>query len=321
MMTALMLALLATSPIEDTLPGSCQIAFVILGAGQDAGAPQIGNPSDPAWNDPSLRLFATSAALVDRLVGDRYLFEATPHITDQLQILDTIVHSEWPGMSVSGIFITHAHMGHYGGLMFAGFEAANANDIPVHAMPRLTEYLSSNGPWDQLVRYDNIELNPLEERTPTALIGERITVTPYTVPHRDEYSETVGFVIDTPGQSVLFLPDLDSFDEWESEHGIVIEDMIARVDYAFLDATFYDDNELPGRDMGAIPHPRVAASMDRFDALPEAERSKVWFIHYNHTNPVRFEDSSETLTVLERGYKIARRGDQHCLYQVESLAP
>jgi pyrroloquinoline quinone biosynthesis protein B len=89
--------------------------------------------------------------------------------------------------------------------------------------------------------------------------------------------------------------------------------MIARVDHAFLDATFFDDHEIPGRDMSSIPHPRVAASMDRFDALPDEERGKIVFIHFNHTNPVRFRDSPRSREVTERGYRLARRGDRICL--------
>lgn len=306
-------ALLAAALASAQPAPGCEIEFAILGAGQDAGAPQIANPDDPAWEDPALRLFATSAALIDHRDGGRYLFEATPFITDQLQLLDEMAPRDAAGLGLAGIFITHAHMGHYGGLMFAGFEAASADDVPVYAMPRLAEYLSNNGPWGQLVRYDNIELQPLSAHS-RAQVSERISVTPYPVPHRDEYSETVGFVIETPGRSVLFLPDLDSFEDWESDFGVRVEGMIARVDVAFLDATFYDDDELPGRDMSLIPHPRVAASMDRFDALPEEERSKVRFIHFNHTNPVRFTDSDETRHVEARGYHLARRGDRHCLY-------
>jgi len=295
-----------------TMPQSCELEWIVLGAGQDAGAPQIGNPDDPAWEDPGLRLFATSAALVDHTTGDRYLFEATPFITDQLALLDALAPSPLPGLGLSGIFLTHAHMGHYGGLMFLGFEAANANAIPVHAMPRMAAYLSNHGPWDQLVRFDNIRIAAIEAHAPVVL-SERVQVSAHPVPHRDEYSETVGFVIRTAGRSVLFLPDLDSYEEWEAEFGVRVEDMVAQVDHAFLDATFFDDNEIPGRDMSNIPHPRVAASMDRFDALPDEERGKIVFIHFNHTNPVRFTDSLQSREVLQRGYRLARRGDRICL--------
>lgn len=313
-MISIMMASLALSlqnPAETGLE-PCAVEFIILGVGQDAGAPQIANPDDPAWDDPSLRMFASSAALIDHKAGKRYLFEATPFITDQLQVLDELAPSPQTGVGLDGVFITHAHMGHYGGLLFLGFEAANAASIPVYAMPRLKDYFETNGPWSQLVGFENIALQALEARTPTP-ISTDISVTPYRVPHRDEYSETVGYVIETEGQDVLFLPDLDSWDEWEDEFGIRIEDMITEVDYAFVDATFFDDNELPGRDMSVIPHPRVRYSMDRFDSLAPEHRSKVHFIHFNHTNPVRYVDSEESQLVIERGYNIARRADRHCL--------
>lgn len=291
---------------------ACELEWIILGAGQDAGAPQIGHPDDPAWEDPELRLYATSAALVDHRTGERHLFEATPFITDQLALLDKLAPSGSSGLGLSGIFLTHAHMGHYGGLMFLGFEAADADAIPVYAMPRMHDYLSNNGPWDQLIRFDNIRMRPIESQAPVGL-SDRLQVTAHLVPHRDEYSETVAFLVESSGASLLFLPDLDSYEDWETDLGVRIEDLIARVDHAFVDATFFDDQELPGRDMSAIPHPRVATSMDRFDVLPAAERAKIVFIHFNHTNPLRFPDSPQSREVLERGYGIARRGDRFCL--------
>jgi len=310
-MLTLFLILLGLGSTQ-TMPSPCEVEWIVLGAGQDAGAPQIGNPDDPAWETPDLRLFATSAALVDHTTNNRFLFEATPFITDQLALLDELAPSPLAGLGISGLFLTHAHMGHYGGLMFLGFEAANADSLEVYAMPRMANYLSTNGPWDQLVRLKNIRIAGIEALVPVQL-SERIKVTAHPVPHRDEYSETVGFVIETPGRSVLFLPDLDSYSEWESEFGVRVEDLIAQVDHAFLDATFYDDNEIPGRDMSTIPHPRVAASMDRFDALPDSERRKIIFVHFNHTNPVRFRNSPQSRAVLARGYRLARRGDRICL--------
>jgi len=304
----LLIGLLSTQ----SLSADCELEFIVLGVGQDAGAPQIGNPDDPAWQDSTLRLFATSAALVDHRSGDRYLFETTPFITDQLALLDTLAPTRTSGLGLAGVFLTHAHMGHSGGLMFLGFEAADADAIPVFTMPRMGDYLRSNGPWDQLVRLGNISLRDINAQVPVRL-SEGVQVTAIPVPHRDEYSETVGFVVTTEGRSVLFLPDLDSYEKWETDFGVRVEDMIARVDHAFLDATFHDDRELPGRDMSLIPHPRVSASMDRFDALPVSERSKIVFIHFNHTNPVRFEDSPEAMQVLQRGYRLARRGERFCL--------
>ena len=294
------------------VPKSCSAEFIILGTAQDAGAPQIGNSNDPAWQDASLKGHATSAALVDYKTGARYLFEATPDMREQLYTLDEIFPpTNDDPLGLSGVFLTHAHIGHYAGLMFVGHESAGTKGLNVYAMPRMGDYLQSNGPWSQLVDFGNIKLQPLAAGKTTALKGG-LSVTPYQVPHRDEFSETVGFEISSGSNSVLFLPDIDSWDEWEG-YGQTIEARLAAVDYAFLDATFYDDNELPGRDMSAIPHPRLKGSMDRFDSLPQAERDKVRFIHFNHTNAARFKDSDISKEISRRGYKLAKAGERYCL--------
>ena len=298
--------------VDGATANECEVSLVVLGAGQDAGAPQIGNPADPGWQDPELRLTATALALVDHENDKRYLFEATPHLTAQLQRLDSMAPSAATGLGLDGIFITHAHIGHYAGLMFLGREAAGARKVPVWVMPRLASYLRRNGPWSQLVALESIQITELAQGTTKTLAGG-ITVMPQLVPHRDEFSETVAFVVRTNGQSFLFVPDIDSWDTWEEDYATALEAVIASVDYAFLDATFFDDNELPGRDMSKIPHPRVAATMQRLQHLPDAARSRVHFIHYNHSNPIRDPASAATQHVLDRGFSIAREGDQLCL--------
>ncbi len=292
---------------------SCGVEFIILGTAQDAGAPQIGNNNDPAWQNLSLKGHATSAALVNNKTGTRYLFEATPDMREQLYKLDEIAPTKNDDpLGLSGVFLTHAHIGHYAGLIFAGHESAGTKGLNVYAMPRMGDYLRSNGPWSQLVDFENIKLQSLANGEATRLDGG-LSVMPYQVPHRDEFSETVGFEISSGPKSVLFLPDIDSWDEWESDYGQTIEARLAAVDYAFLDATFYDDNELSGRDMSAIPHPRLKGSMDRFDKLPKAEQQKVRFIHLNHTNPARFEISDISKEISQRGYKLAKKGERYCL--------
>ncbi len=290
----------------------CSVELIVLGAGQDAGAPQFGNPDDPAWKDPSLRLTATSIAVVNLETSERYLFDATPNITEQLQRLDTLSPSEAKNEGVAGVFLTHAHIGHYAGLMFLGREVAGTSGVPVYAMPRMREFLAQNGPWGQLVELGNIVLKSLEDRTPIT-ISNTIQVTPYRVPHRDEYSETVGYIIQSSQKSALYLPDIDSWEEWDTDFDLRIEDIVKQVDLAFIDATFYDDFELPGRDMSLIPHPRVTQSMELLEHLPPETKTGVNFIHYNHTNAIRFHDSDAAKTVTQRGFSIAREGDRHCL--------
>lgn len=292
---------------------SCAVELIILGTGQDAGAPQIGYRNDRAWSDPSEALTPTALAVADHRNDKRYLFEATPYITQQLQMLDELAPSETKeNLGLDGIFITHAHIGHYAGLMFLGREAAGTSDIPVYAMPRMAKYLRTNGPWEQLVSIGNIILTPLTHWEPVTL-SPSLQIIPHLVPHRDEYSETVGFEIKGTDASVLFVPDIDSWDRWESEHTIKLTDIIDRVDIAFVDATFYDDHELPNRDMSKIPHPRVTDTMNRLQHLPAEKRRHINFIHYNHTNPIRFSTSPEHREVLKRGFNIARPGQTVCL--------
>lgn len=301
---ALALAIPSAASAQDA--AQCSLELVVLGAGQDAGAPQIGNAAD---DGPEL--WPSSLAVVDRARGERFLFDATPAITDQLALLDEMAPPDH-GLGIDGLFLTHAHIGHYLGLAWLGREAAGADGVPVYAMPRMAEFLRSNGPWSQLVDLGNIELRDLAGGDVQA-ITDHFGVWAIEVPHRDEYSETVGFVVMSPGKTALYVPDIDSWEDFAAASPLNLPALIAAVDHAFIDATFWDDDELPGRDMSEIPHPRVAATMAMLADLPDSERAKVNFIHYNHTNPIRDPASAESREVAARGFAVARRGDRHCL--------
>ena len=290
----------------------CKQELIVLGIGQDAGAPQIGNPDDPAWRDPSKALWASSIALVDHENAKRYLFDATPNIKEQMNLLHKFAPHKSGHPYLDGVFLTHAHIGHYAGLMMLGHEAMGANKVPVFAMPRMMTYLQSNGPWDQLVRYENIVLKPLENEKSTKLSSD-LHVKPIIVPHRDEYSETVGFYIKALNKTAFYLPDIDSWEKWRDVHGVDIEEIVLKSDYAFLDATFFDDNELPGRDMSKIPHPRISQTMALFSGYGEEDKSRIRFIHLNHTNKARFEESEQYRKVYDQGFAIAKRGERYCL--------
>lgn len=311
-LSALLLAA-ACAPEEASRQAiQCDVSLLVLGVAQDAGKPQIGNPDDPAWDDPSLQRYATSLALID-FRGEnpkRWLFDATPDIKYQLHALNESAPADRPA-HVNGVFLTHAHIGHYAGLMMFGHEAAGAQNIQVFAMPRMADFLAKNGPWSQLLAYHNIFAAIMEEGEAERL-AQGISVTPFLVPHRQEFSEVVGFRIEGPEKSALYLPDIDSWEEWD-EKGTSIEDMIAEVDFAFLDATFYSGDELPGRDMSQIPHPTVSHSMARFEPLPLEEKEKVHFIHLNHTNPLLRPGSPARKKVRQAGFNVAEEGDEMCL--------
>ncbi|WP_425409590.1 MBL fold metallo-hydrolase [Hyphococcus sp.] len=293
-------------------PLQCNVSLLILGVAQDAGRPQIGNPDDPAWADPSLKRLATSIALIDRR-GDeprRWLFEATPDIKEQIRRLNAAAPAAHP-LDLAGVFLTHAHIGHYAGLMMFGREAAGARNVQVFAMPRMADFLSSNGPWDQLLRLHNLYIAVMSEGEPEHLTPD-LSVTPFLVPHRQEYSEVAGFEIQGPEKAALFIPDIDSWEDWDAQ-GVRIEDKIAGVDFALLDATFYANGEIPGRDMSGFPHPFVSHSMERFENMPHREKQKIWFIHMNHTNPLLIPDAPERSLVESKGYNNASESAEYCL--------
>jgi pyrroloquinoline quinone biosynthesis protein B len=290
---------------------TCPVELFVLGTGQDGASPQLGHDDDPAWRDRRLARTATSLGLMDRANGKRWLIDATPDLRDQLHRFDVATRSEGPAPDLEGVFLTHAHIGHYTGLMFFGRESMGTKALPVWAMPRMADFLSKNGPWSQLVSLGNIALKPLTDRAAVDL-GNGLSITPLRVPHRQEYSEVVGFRIDGPNKKVLFIPDIDRWEDWDAQ-GVKIEDEIAKVDVAFLDGTFYADGELPGRDMSTIPHPMITRSMARFEHLSPEERGKVRFIHLNWSNPARFKDSKARDEIQKAGFHVAEENERLCL--------
>jgi len=276
----------------------------VMGIAQDAGYPQTSCYQPHcmrAWENKDLRRLTSSIAVIDTKAKSKYLFDATPDMREQLYNLhQSAPDSEY---SLDGVFLTHGHIGHYTGLMHFGREAVGSQGIPVYAMPMMHDYLSSNGPWDQLVELNNIELRPLVDGVPVAL-NAQLSVTPIQVPHRQEYTETVGYRIDGPKRSAIFIPDIDKWELWSTD----IRDVIRSVDYALLDASFFADGELEGRDMSVIKHPHVAESMALLAELSDEERSRVIFIHMNHTNPLLIDGSPEQAEVVRRGFRFATQG-------------
>lgn len=278
------------------------VELVVLGIAQDAGFPQAGCEKVNCqlyWNGEVDKRNATSLGLIDHQTGEYWLFEATPDFKEQLHEITQRANSS---NNPSGVFLTHAHIGHYTGLMHLGHEVIGASGVPVYAMTRMKNYLETNGPWSQLVDLKNISINPLSADSAVHL-NSSISVTPFLVPHRDEFSETVGYKIQTNSTSVLFIPDINKWNIWDRS---IIEE-ISKVDYAFLDGTFYDQNELPGRDIREIPHPFIEESLDLFKDLPDIEKAKIHFIHFNHTNPLIL-DSPEKKEVEALGFNVAAEG-------------
>ncbi|MFS4446054.1 MBL fold metallo-hydrolase [Maribacter sp. 2307UL18-2] len=280
------------------------VSIHVLGIVQDAGAPHIACEKaccSTLFKNSELSPEVVSLGVIDEATQKTFLFEATPDITTQLRALRGKTDFKTNDIP-DGIFLTHAHIGHYTGLMYLGKEATNAKAVSVYAMPKMKRFLEENGPWSQLVHNSNIQIEALKNKAEIQLTSA-LKVIPFTVPHRDEYSETVGYTIIGPQKRILFIPDIDKWEKWKTS--IVAE--IAKVDYAFLDATFYDAQEINNRAISEIPHPFVIESMELFKNLPKSEKAKVYFLHLNHTNPLLNPNSEESKEVLKKGYHIARK--------------
>ena len=268
--------------------------LVVLGTLQDGGSPHMGCvKSCCATERPND--YVVSLGVID---GSKHiLFDASPNIVPQTNFLQSIS----PAKELE-IFLTHAHMGHYAGLIHLGRESANTNKIPVYAMPLMVQFLRNNGPWSQLIDLENISIRPIQNKIPV-LLSPRLIVTPLVVPHRDEFSETVGFLIAGESKHVLYIPDIDKWDLWETD----INELLKQVDYAFLDATFFEEGEI-SRPMSEVPHPFVVESIKRFESLTAEEKNKIYFIHLNHTNPARDAGFKGRLFVEDKGYHFATFG-------------
>jgi pyrroloquinoline quinone biosynthesis protein B len=282
-------------------PDLPQQFITVLGIAQDAGYPQpyCGKACcEAVAQGKEQRKHVTCLGVVDRETQQVFMLEATPDFTEQEHILRGYLADK--SKPISGIFLTHAHIGHYTGLMYLGREAIGAKETPVYAMPRMKIFLENNAPWSQLVNLKNIKIMPLTADS-SILITKNISIKPIIVPHRDELSETVGFVISTKNKRVLFIPDIDKWSKWQRN---IIEE-VGRVEVALLDATFYQNGEIPNRDMSEIPHPFIEETMRLFQN--SADKSKIKFIHFNHTNPV-LRQTNERKAVENQGFGVCTEG-------------
>jgi pyrroloquinoline quinone biosynthesis protein B len=273
---------------------------LVLGIAQDGGYPQANCQKScckPVWEQKVPRQFVSSIALVDPVSNEKWIFDCTPDFKEQLFFLEKYTQSP-----LAGIFLTHAHIGHYTGLMQLGREVMNTSKIKVYAMPKMKNFLETNGPWSQLVNLQNIDIQPINEETDIVL-NERLKIRAFRVPHRDEFSETVGFKIISKNKSLIFIPDIDKWQKW----GQNLSDITKANDYLLLDGTFYKDGEI-ARPMAEVPHPFVSETIDILDSLPYKTKAKVHFIHLNHTNPIISKTSAERKALLHKGFKVADLG-------------
>jgi pyrroloquinoline quinone biosynthesis protein B len=277
-------------------PFSWSQKVIVLGNLQDGGSPQYGCQLN-CCSVPQPNEYVSSLGIYNDTSA--YLIDATPDLVIQAQHLERVARSP-----IKGIFLTHAHMGHYTGLIHLGREAANTRKTEVFAMPRMSEFLTNNGPWDQLIALENIQLTLLTANK-QLLVDQSINITPLLVPHRDEYSETVGFLISGRRRKLLYIPDIDKWGVWN--HSLKL--LLKEVDFALIDGTFLKDGEI-NRPMSEIPHPFITETASLLASLKTEEKNKVWFTHFNHTNPARFAFNKDRIELEAEGYHFASFGTE-----------
>lgn len=277
----------------------------VLGTAQDGGYPQIGCNDvccSLAWKDPDLKKYPSSLAVVDESQSKYWIFDITPEVKSQLHLLNSFE------CSLSGIFITHAHIGHYMGLINLGLEVMNLKQIPVYVMPRMRDFIMDNTLLNQLVENNNINLISLEADQEVH-INNLLSIKPFNVPHRNELSETVGYKIIGKDKTAIYLPDIDSWKNFENK----LFSLIETNDILYIDGTFYDKTEISSRDISKIPHPEIKETIKMLSHLSPADRKKIHFIHFNHTNDAIRCKSKIYELILDNGFSISQENQQFIL--------
>ncbi|MGC6507315.1 MAG: MBL fold metallo-hydrolase [Myxococcota bacterium] len=282
-----------------------EVTTVLLGTAQDGGFPQVGCTSEccvNVWSQPDQHRLPCALGLIDPFEKKRWMIDCTPAFPQQWHRLNQVSPADW---GLNGIFITHAHLGHYTGLLQLGKEAWANQSMPVYVMPRMMHFLSNNAPWCDLISQGHIRFKVLQHQSDVHL-SPKLTLTPIQVPHRDEHSETIGFLINSDGNRAIYISDID---HW-NDTALDIVSRIQNCDIAWLDGTFYSMAELPNRNRAHIPHPTLQDSMSAFCTLKQTDKAKIHFFHFNHSNPILKVNSAERTKVINAGFKIANDLDQ-----------
>lgn len=296
-------------------PAEQGVEVIVLGTAQDAGLPHIGCTKANCERARAEGRREKVSCLGVRGRTGWWLLDATPDFTAQVHAMNagggaSADRVQGPAFDLpDGIFLTHAHIGHYTGLMYLGREALGGQEVPVWCGDRLADFMRTNGPWDQLVQLDQVELHALRPNQAVEL-EPGLTLTPIPVPHRDEYSNTFGFHLEhADGGALLFIPDIDQWHKWDRD----LAEFLQPGTTLLIDGTFYSGDELPHRDLSEIPHPLVSATMNQLEQLPALQSGREWpfeigFIHINHSNPLWDPQSQAYRDLHQRGFFVANEG-------------
>jgi pyrroloquinoline quinone biosynthesis protein B len=283
---------------------------LVLGSVQDGGFPQAGCYTSRCDEGRALLAaghgrFVSSLALIEPAAERFYLVDATPDITRQLDLITEPAFRRRAAerRPFDGIFLTHAHIGHYTGLEMLGREGLGIRETPVYCTQAMAGFLRSNYPWRFLIDQGHIALRPLPLDS-WQRVDANLEVQLWKVPHRDEIADTVAFVFRGPDASLLFLPDINAWSLWNRK----VAEAVASVAVALVDGTFWSLDELPGRTLDEVPHPLMTQTMDALQAVVDRKQARVVLTHLNNTNPALDDGGPEQAEIARRGFDLAREG-------------
>lgn len=283
----------------------------VLGTAQDAGHPQLScgcSHCQAARKDSSLSRLQSSIAVLDKSKKNTFILDATPAFSRQLDILNELAAAEnFDSKHLAGILLTHAHIGHYTGLMYLGKEALAISDLPLYLSRKMLDFLQSNAPWSDLFKNDNLKPVVFEFGKKYKLT-ENIYFKALEMEHRNEHADTAAFLVNAGKKDFLYLPDFDSWSNFEKS----FRKIIRKIDYAFIDGSFFDKKELGelrGRDLNQVPHPPIIETMELLSDIETAAKKKIYFTHFNHTNRILDQDGEKKKVVQEKGFNILEDGD------------
>ncbi len=311
--SALLAASLARASARSALASGTradEIYALVLGTVQDGGFPQAGCYTPLCEHGRALHRagrgrYVASLALVEPTDERFYLVDATPDITRQLDLIEepAFRRRATERRPFDGIFLTHAHIGHYTGLALLGNEGLGIRDTPVYCTRAMADFLAADAPWSLLVDQGRIRLHPLGVGA-WHRVDESLEAQLLSVPHRNEIADTVAFLFRGPTSTLLYLPDIDAWDRWDRD----LVETVQGVDVALLDATFWSLDELPGRTVADVPHPLATHTMDLLQGVADRGKVRILLTHLNNSNPALMEDGPEAAEVTRRGFQIAREG-------------
>jgi pyrroloquinoline quinone biosynthesis protein B len=292
----------------------------VLGSAAGGGVPQwncaCANCRDAREGKAARRTQSSLAVSPD---GRQWLLlNCSPDVAEQIEAFAPLHPPQARGTPITGMLLTDANVDHLGGLAalrqggaggFAVRSSAVVRAIAV-AQPAFAPFASPPHRWLEVPLDQQCEAESDED-----IVGNRLTVRALAVPgttpgyagRRTVRGAVVAYEITARGSEngLLFAPVFARLDD-------ALAGAIASASVAFLDGSFYSDDELItanllGKRARSLGHQPVGGS-DGTLAQLRGVRTRVVFTHLNNSNPMLDVRSKAYVRVREFGAEIAHDG-------------